>query len=482
VTPATDVLLGGRYKLTSRIAAGGMGEVWAGIDQVLGRNVAIKVLRRGYAEDPTFLERFKAEARHTAALSHAGIAAVFDFSDGSAAGPGGDSAAPYIVMELINGEPLSAVIAREGPMPPDRVFDIIGQAAHALQTAHDGGVIHRDVKPGNILLMPNGTVKITDFGISRATNSVPLTQTGTIMGTADYISPEQASGQSVTPASDIYSLGVVAYECLSGRRPFSGDTPVSVALAQVREQPPVLGPEVPGAVSALVMRMLAKDPAQRPTSAGELAEEARALSRAIADGTEAGQTVALPAATSDAPQPPNRPGRDTDPGFRLPAPGRTPSWLPYAVGLTVGGLVLLLVLRACTGDATGTATTATDTTASGAPRFTPAAESVLVRASEYRGQPVSQARAALRGLGLQVTLRPVIAGNSTPVGTVTGVDPTGRLSQDTAVTLEYAQAAAGQSKVDKPKKGAKTDNQGDGNRGNGAGDGQDGQDMEEDDE
>jgi serine/threonine protein kinase len=483
--PATDVLLDRRYKLASRIATGGMGEVWAATDEVLGRRVAVKILRREYAEDLTFRERFRAEARHTAALSHAGIAAVFDYSTGAPTDEEEGAHSPYLVMELINGEPLSAVIAREGAMRAQLAFDIVAQVARALQTAHDNGVIHRDVKPGNILLTPGGTVKITDFGISRATNSVPLTKTGTIMGTAFYISPEQASGRSVTPASDIYSLGVVAYECLSGRRPFGGDTAVSVALAQVREEPPALGPDVSPEASDLVMRMLAKDPAQRPNSAGSLAAAALVLSQSaptaptgalpMTDDPEATQVTQaigpLTGAESSANATPagpataiSRPGTDTDPGFRLPAARGSSRWLPHVVGLAVMAVLLLLVVRYFTNDATTTATSATTPSASAT--STAGQEAILVRASEYRGQPVSRARAALRALGLQVVLRRVRAGPATPVGTVTGVDPTGRLSPDTAVTLEYAQEGSsdhrgpGNGKDPKPPKVGRDDKRG----------------------
>ncbi|HEX7188161.1 MAG TPA: serine/threonine-protein kinase, partial [Actinomycetes bacterium] len=274
--PASDQILGSRYRLTDRIAGGGMGEVWRAQDDVLGREVAVKILRREYADDPTFLERFRAEARHTANLSHPNIAAVYDFGEGEA-GSDGDAGSPFLVMELVPGDPLSTLVSRHGVLEPAQAVDVIGQAALGLQAAHDAGVIHRDVKPGNILVTPDGEVKITDFGIARATNSVPLTQTGAIMGTAYYISPEQASGGSVTPASDIYSLGIVAYECLTGRRPFAGNTPGSVARAQVRDQPPALPDSLPAPVRDLVMRMLAKEPQLRPNSAGELGREALAL-------------------------------------------------------------------------------------------------------------------------------------------------------------------------------------------------------------
>ncbi|MDQ1602973.1 MAG: eukaryotic-like serine/threonine-protein kinase, partial [Actinomycetota bacterium] len=283
VIPGAGSLLGTRYRLTERIAGGGMGEVWRGSDQVLGRDVAVKILRREYADDPTFLERFRAEARHTAGLSHPGIAAVYDYGE--------EDGSSYLVMELVPGEPLATTIARDGAMSAERTLDLIAQSGFALQAAHDAGVIHRDIKPGNLLHTDDGTVKITDFGIARAANSVPLTQTGAIMGTAYYISPEQATGGSVSPASDIYSLGIVSYECLAGRRPFAGNTPVSVALAQVRDEPPALPEDVPAPVRELVMRMLAKDPADRPVSAGSLAAEASAL---LAAG--AGAPVTAPAA------------------------------------------------------------------------------------------------------------------------------------------------------------------------------------------
>jgi serine/threonine-protein kinase len=430
-------VLGTRYRLTERIAAGGMGEVWRAEDTVLGRTVAVKVLRREYADDPTFLERFRAEARHTAGLSHAGIAAVYDFGEGR----DDEGGSPYLVMEHVPGEPLSALVSREGVLTPERTLDIIGQAALGLQAAHDAGVIHRDVKPGNILVTPEGVVKITDFGIARATNSVPLTQTGAIMGTAYYISPEQASGQSVTPSSDVYSLGIVAYECLTGRRPFAGDTPVSVALAQVSQEPPALPLELPPSVRELVMRMLAKDPAARPVSAGDLGREALALRPAVA--AAAAQAGTAPTRTlpmqpdsgpdTDPPQGettvvvPSRLGTDTDPGFRLPEVSRLPGWLPYAAGLAGVALVVLLLVRGC-GPADSTDGTAS---VSGGPT---AVRTVDVAASDYLGRPLADARADLVGLGLSVTVTRTAGGGV--VGTVKGVSPTGTVAAGRSITLD----------------------------------------------
>jgi eukaryotic-like serine/threonine-protein kinase len=422
--PDTDVLLGDRYLLTERIAGGGMGEVWAATDEVLGRPVAVKILRREYADDPTFLERFRAEARHAAGLSHPGIAAVYDYGE--------DDGSPFIVMELVPGEALSAEMAREGAISPDRTLDIIGQAALALQVAHDGGVIHRDVKPGNLLLTPDGTVKITDFGIARATDSVPLTLTGAIMGTAYYISPEQASGESVTPASDVYSLGIVAYECLTGRRPFDGNTPVNVALAQVREEPPALPTGVPEPVAALVMRMLAKDPAERPASAGDLGREALAL-RASGGAQPPAATKTLPAADQDATRVvgpvPARAGSDTNPGFVLPPLREPRAWLPYLLAAAVVLVLVLATVRACTGPET----TPADTTSSAA------TDTVTVDQDDYVGRPLDPVRTELSDLGLVVTVDEVAAEGD--AGTVTEVSPDGTLARGDEVTVTVVRAS-----------------------------------------
>jgi serine/threonine-protein kinase len=263
--------LGGRYQLQSRIAIGGMGEVWRARDEVLGRIVAIKILKEEYAGDPSFLERFRAEARHTALLNHSGIANVFDYgeAEGSA----------YLVMELVPGEPLSAILERERVLSPDRTLNIIAQTARALAVAHGQGLVHRDVKPGNLLITPDHRVKVTDFGIARLADQVPLTQTGQVMGTAQYLAPEQATGQQATGSSDIYSLGVIGYECLTGHRPFSGESQIAIALAQVNDAPPPLPEHLPAPVRALLMSMLSKDPRNRPANAIKLAEAAEAIRR-----------------------------------------------------------------------------------------------------------------------------------------------------------------------------------------------------------
>nr|WP_157242824.1 serine/threonine-protein kinase [Pseudarthrobacter sp. GA104] len=255
--------------MTTRIAIGGMGEVWKAKDLVLGRIVAIKVLKEEYTGDPGFLQRFRAEARHTALLNHVGIANVFDYGE--------EEGSAYLVMELVPGQPLSNIIEHEQVLSPDRTLSIIAQTARALSVAHAQGLVHRDVKPGNLLITPDGRVKVTDFGIARLADQVPLTQTGQVMGTAQYLAPEQATGQTATGSSDIYALGVIGYECLTGHRPFSGESQIAIALAQVNDAPPPLPESLPTPVRALLMSMLAKDPKNRPENAIKLAEAAEAI-------------------------------------------------------------------------------------------------------------------------------------------------------------------------------------------------------------
>jgi serine/threonine-protein kinase len=332
MTVETGTCLNDRYTLGERIATGGMGEVWRARDELLGRDVAVKLLKREYADDATFLERFRAEARHTAGLGHPGIASVFDYGEveGNA----------YLVMELVRGEPLNALIAREGRLSPERTLDVVAQSARALEAAHQGGVIHRDVKPGNILVCPDGTVKITDFGIARAADAVPLTQTGVVMGTAHYVSPEQANGRAVTYASDVYSLGVVAYECLAGKRPFDAETPVGIAMAHLYEDPLALPDDVPDAVQTLVAKAMAKDPAERHASAAAFAQAADAVraglggagAPTVAAAAPVAATMALPALDETAAAPAVAPVAERAPRRRSRGP---------FVALLAAGLVLL---------------------------------------------------------------------------------------------------------------------------------------------
>jgi serine/threonine-protein kinase len=252
-------MLGGRFVLGELIGSGGYGEVWRATDTVLSRPVAIKLLHQRYAQRAETLARFQAEAQHAAVLSHENIAQVYDYREPVGGQP------PYLVMELVDGPSLEAVLAGR-PLDARRTMDIIAQAAAGLQAAHAAGLIHRDVKPANLLLAPGGTVKITDFGISHAIGSAPVTVTGEVIGTPGYLAPERVMGEQAAPASDLYSLGMVAYECLTGAPPFTGP-PLVVALAQ-RDRPlPPLPRAVSADVGAFVARLTAKDPAHRVRSA-----------------------------------------------------------------------------------------------------------------------------------------------------------------------------------------------------------------------
>ncbi|MFT4148507.1 MAG: protein kinase [Micrococcaceae bacterium] len=281
--PHVGLVLGNRFKLTDRIAIGGMGEVWRAQDEVLNREVAIKILKEEYMGDSGFLERFRAEARNTALLHNDGIANVFDYGE--------EGGSAYLVMELVHGEPLSNLIERDPHFSVDEALDYVGQTARALSEAHKLGLVHRDIKPGNLMITPENKVKITDFGISRIANQVPLTATGQVMGTAQYLAPEQATGQSASGSSDVYALGIIAYEMLAGRRPFTGDSQIAIALAQVNDTPPPLPEYIPAPVRELVMSMLEKDPNQRPKDADAVADACEALRR----GDVEAATVAIPA-------------------------------------------------------------------------------------------------------------------------------------------------------------------------------------------
>ncbi|WP_083259536.1 serine/threonine-protein kinase [Cellulosimicrobium cellulans] len=262
--PVRGLRLGNRYHLVRRIAVGGMGEVWVASDDALGREVAVKVLRTEYAGNEDFLNRLRTEARNSAALSHPNIAQMYDYGEQDRSG--------YLVMELVVGEPMADLLEREPVLPPLRLLPILSQTARALHAAHVAGVVHRDVKPGNILIDRAGVVKITDFGVSLAANQVPMTATGMVMGTAQYLSPEQAVGQAATGASDVYALGIVAYESVAGNRPFTGSTPVDIAVAHVNEPVPPLPSSVDPELAELIMAMLAKEPAARPRTAAALAQ------------------------------------------------------------------------------------------------------------------------------------------------------------------------------------------------------------------
>jgi len=298
------VQLSGRYRLEKRIAGGGMGDVWRGTDEVLGRTIAVKVMLPALLEEPGFAERFRGEARTMANINHPGVVDVYDY--------GTDDGTAYLVMEYIEGDALATTLARVGRLTPGRTMALVAQAADALHAAHEKGIVHRDVKPGNLLVRPNGTLVLTDFGIARSALVGHLTVAGSVLGTASYISPEQAAGGVATPASDVYALGVVAYQCLAGRRPFEGDTPLEIAMKHVREVPPPLPTDTPPVVRSIVERAMAKDPPARWASAAQLATVARQAAASLS-------TPTAPAAGAGAAQP-RVPA--AAPGARLAAPIR----------------------------------------------------------------------------------------------------------------------------------------------------------------
>lgn len=338
-------LIADRYRLIRLIATGGMGQVWEATDSRLNRRVAVKVLKSEFSSDPEFLERFRFEARTTAQLNHPGIAGIYDY--GETRDSSGDSTA-YLVMELVNGEPLNAVLARVGRLAVPHALDMLEQTGRALQVAHDAGVVHRDVKPGNILITPTGQVKITDFGIAKAVENSPVTRTGMVMGTAQYIAPEQALGQDATAASDVYSLGIVGYEALSGRRPFTGDGALTVAMKHVQETPAPMPADLPPNIRELIDITLTKDPAGRYASGGEFADAVaavRAGRRPPPPGLLAtGAASALPATGATQVMPPTYAGPVTGAAAADDAAAGGMTSGQKAVAWAGGGLILLALI------------------------------------------------------------------------------------------------------------------------------------------
>jgi serine/threonine-protein kinase len=270
-----DTIIDGRYRVLSRVGSGGMADVYLAEDQLLGRQVALKLLHQHFAEDQEFVERFRREASSAAALSHPNIVAIFDRGEWQGT--------YYIAMEYVAGRSLKAIVREQGALDPALAIDITSQILHAARSAHRRGVIHRDLKPHNVLLDEEGRARVSDFGIARAGAS-DMTLTGSIMGTAQYLSPEQAQGHAVGATSDLYSIGVILYELLTGSVPFEGETAVAIAFKQVAAEPrppSTLNPAVPAGLDAVVLRAMAKDPGQRYASAdeflGALARERAAL-------------------------------------------------------------------------------------------------------------------------------------------------------------------------------------------------------------
>ncbi len=427
-------VLGDRYELDSLIASGGMGEVWRGRDVLLGRPVAVKLLRSEYTGDPAFLARFRAEATHAAALSHPNIAAVYDYGEVISEQDGEHLA--YLVMELVQGAPLSTLLREEGPLSPETTLSVLRQTAVALAEAHHAGLVHRDVKPGNILVGPDEKVKITDFGIAWSAGSVPLTEAGKVLGTPQYLSPEIAVGEPPSPASDVYSLGLVGYECLTGEPAFAGDNPVTVALKQVTEEPEPLPDDLPAALRALVDEAVAKDP-------GERIPDGDAFVAAI-DRVRAGRPLDDPAGTRAVPLG-ERPAlaRRRPPAGPAGSRRRLRTVLPVVCALLAGiaGVLGLGLLRD------------DDPPPSGAATATEQQQTIELDGQDYLGRPVDDVALQLTGLGLTVDRQAQQAPDVAP-GHVTQLDPTGRaLHAGDAVTVFFADGSSAPV-VDVPVTGA----------------------------
>ena len=462
--PTAGLTFGGRYELQSRIAIGGMGEVWQSTDLVIGRTVAIKILKDEYLGDPGFLERFRAEARHAALVNHEGIANVFDYGE--------EEGSAFLVMELVPGEALSTILEREHVLSTDKVLDIVAQTAAALHAAHAAGLVHRDIKPGNLLITPDGRVKITDFGIARIADQVPLTATGQVMGTVQYLSPEQASGKSASPTTDIYSLGIVAYESLAGRRPFTGESQVAIAMAQINETAPDLPTTVSEPVRNLVISCLAKNPADRPASAAHLARAATALRRGdvaaaaasvpavMAGITPTSATMLMPGAGYD--QATTVLPTASAPGTRAEAAAaeaatkknkRSPWTWPLIALIALLAIVLTGTLIALFTQGNETPVVPrTSTAASSTPKVTPTATptvtptptstAVSVLSKDFVGLTSAEARDKLVGLELVADMVPGnIADAPDKVDRVYDVNPTGTVQKGTKITVKYFVAA-----------------------------------------
>ncbi len=445
--PTQGVTFGGRYELDSRIAIGGMGEVWEATDHVIGRTVAIKILKDEYMGDPGFLERFRAEARHAALVNHEGIASVFDYGE--------ENGSAFLVMELVPGEALSTIIEREGSLSTDKTLDIVAQTSAALQSAHAAGLVHRDIKPGNLLITPDGRVKITDFGIARIADQVPLTATGQVMGTVQYLSPEQASGHPASPATDTYSLGIVAYECLAGKRPFTGESQVAIAMAQINEPPPPLPPTVAVPVQNLVMAMIAKKPEERPASSAAVARAATALRRGdVAAAAAAVPAVATGESTGDDLTQLLGPSETQAATRILPSPGAPPvdeekterkrspwTWpliaLIVILVLVLGGTLFAIFSNQEPAPDTSTSTSAS-TTPSETPTPTPTVERINVDALGLVGMECGAAQTAARDAGIlvvNVAQNAPAAPTAGDVGKVQSINPTGNLLPENELTL-----------------------------------------------
>jgi serine/threonine-protein kinase len=394
-------VLGDRYTLLKMLGDGGMARVYLARDGVLGRDVALKVLRERYAEDEGFIERFRREAKNSASLNHPGIVQVYD--QGRA-----EDGSYYMAMEYVPGGTLKELIARSGPLEPSEAADIASRVADALAEAHRGGIVHRDVKPQNVLLGTSGEAKVADFGIARATSSRTMTGTNEVFGTAAYMSPEQVRGERVEPESDLYSLGVVLYEMLTGRRPYQAADPIATAMKHIERPPPHprdANPVVPEELDALVVRLLSKDPLERYPGAAELSED---LGR-IRDGLPplAAEAAGLTRTAPTVAAPTRRTPVSGVPSARRP--------IPWA-------LVALLVGLALLGGASWALSRAPwEKDPSGAGRNP--GNAALAEVPDVSGLSPGEARRRLEGANLTLGSRGEAASGEAERGTVVEQDP-----------------------------------------------------------
>jgi serine/threonine-protein kinase len=427
--PEEGKLYGDRYRLIKRIATGGMGEVWQAQDEVILRQVAIKILKQQYMGDPDFVERFRTEAKHAAMINHDGIANVYDYGE--------DDGSAYLVMELVPGESLSSILEREKTLPEQQVISIIAQTALALDAAHREGLVHRDIKPGNLLISPDGQVKITDFGIARVANQVSLTQTGQVMGTVQYLAPEQATGKPASASGDIYSLGIVAYEALAGKRPFKGETQMAIAMAQINETPPPLPEHIDAKLQKLIMDCMAKKPDQRPSSALALAARAEALLANSPSGISI--NAVIPDAALELSDETTIIDTDTKP--TAPVPAIWP-WVALVI-ILLSTIAVITWAGLVSPKPKISPSPSTSQTPSTTPTPTPSKtdESVVVLLSNYQGLDVSLVIPQLTALG--VVAEP-IAGTAVPaddprISQVYDISPLGSITKGSSLKVYYYQ-------------------------------------------
>ena len=453
------MLLGDRYRLERRLAAGGMGEVWSADDVVLGRQVAVKVLHAELTEVPGFLERFRREARNLAMLSHPSIATLFDYGE--------QDGSPYLIMELVTGQTLARRLASGRPMSIDEVVDVLSQVAIGLAVAHEAGLVHRDIKPANVMITDRGKVKITDFGISRLVDSAALTAAGDVLGTPQYMSPEQITGAPASPSSDVYSLGVLAYEMLTGSPPFTADSPVAVALAQLHDLPPPLPATVPRRLADLVGRSLAKDPAARPANGGEVAAALGGHDPVPREGTGAPANTAMMPSTAmmtsaDVETIVVTP-RGISSGALLGSMSRHRTKRRVSLAFAVGAVVALgwAIVVGGPDDGTGlNADTASTPGPTASTATTPVASAVAITAlaptsdvtttsvgvidpAEFVGRNHTQVVEELRALGYTVTERRVEAERGTKKDTVVAIEPSGPVPAGATIEVQVAKPVKG---------------------------------------